>query len=298
MLTTVAILLDGLVYASWLFLVALGLTLIFGVMKILNVTHGAFYAFGAYTTAYAIGVYFEAGWPEMGSFLLMGIAAIVVGVILGLLLERGLLRFMYGRDEVLIVLVTFAVSLMLEDVIRVVWGGDPYFAFQPYGLLGVSDVGGLIFSNYDLALIAVAAVLAAAAWLVLSGTAWGKMLAAVIHDREMAAAFGINVTRVFTVTFVIGAILGALGGALTAPKISVTLGIGAEVIVLAFAIVVIGGMGSIWGALIGALLVGIARAAAVHLLPQVELFVIYAVMSVVLAIRPQGLFSRAQARKI
>ena len=159
-------------------------------------------------------------------------------------------------------------------------------------------MGPLIFSNYDLSLIALAFALCAFTWWVLTHTRQGKLLLAVIHDREMAAAFGINVNRVFTVTFVIGAILGALGGAVTAPMISVTPGIGVEVIVLAFAIVVIGGMGSIWGAVVGAVVVGISRAAAVHLLPEVELFVIYAVMALVLSFRPQGLFSRAEARKI
>jgi branched-chain amino acid transport system permease protein len=120
----------------------------------------------------------------------------------------------------------------------------------------------------------------------------------VIFDRETAAAFGINVTLVYTITFLIGAALGALGGAVMAPKISVTLGIGVEVIVLAFAVVAIGGMGSIEGALVGALIVGICRAAAVHLVPQIELFVIYAVMALVLVFRPHGLFTRAQPRKI
>ena len=120
----------------------------------------------------------------------------------------------------------------------------------------------------------------------------------VIFDRETAAAFGINVRVLYTVTFIIGAMLGALGGAVMAPKISVTLGIGVEVIVLAFAVVAIGGMGSIEGALIGALIVGLARAAAVHLVPQLELFVIYAVMALVLGFRPYGLFSQVQPRKI
>lgn len=298
MLTALAILVDGLVFASWLFVVALGLTLIFGVMQILNVAHGSFYAFGAYVAANAIGVYYEAGLAPLGGFAVILGAALVVGLVLGLALERGLLQFMYGRDEVLMALITFAVFLMLEDVILLVWGGDPFFAYQPYGLLGVTEAGRLIFSNYDLSLIGLAFALCAVTWWTLNRTRQGKLLLAVIHDREMAAAFGINVTRVFTVTFVIGAMLGALGGAVTAPMISVTPGIGVEVIVLAFAIVVIGGMGSIWGAVIGAVVVGISRAAAVHLLPEVELFVIYAVMALVLAFRPQGLFSRAEARKI
>ena len=298
MLVTLAILVDGLVYASWLFIVALGLTLIFGVMKILNVAHGGFYSFGAYVAAVSIGVYYEAGWPPLGGFALLFVTAILVGLVWGTLLERGLLRFMYGRDEVLMALVTFAAFLVMEDLILLIWGGDPYFAYQPYGLLGITEAGPLIFSNYDLSLIGLALVLGLIAWWALNLTRWGRLLQAVIHDREMAAAFGINVTRVFTITFIIGAMLGALGGAVTAPMISVTPGIGVEVIVLAFAIVAIGGMGSVWGAAIGAVIVGLSRAAAVHLLPEVELFVIYGVMALVLTFRPEGLFSRAQARKI
>ncbi len=298
MLTFIAISVDGLVYSSWLFIVAVGLTLIFGVMKILNVAHGSLYAFGAYTAATLVGLYFNADLPPAGSFVAMGLAALAVGLVLGLALERGLLRFMYDRDPIIIVLVTYAVFLILEDTIVLVWGTSPYYAFQPYALLGNTDVGVLSFANYDLSLVGLSVVVGGALWWGLTRTRSGKLLQAVIHDREMAQALGINVTRFFTVTFVLGAILGALGGAVTAPQISVAPGIGVEVIVIAFAVVVIGGMGSIPGAAIGALIVGMLRATAVHLLPQVELFVIYGVMSLVLALRPEGLFSRAQARKI
>lgn len=298
MLTLVAILVDGLVYSSWLFVVAVGLSLIFGVMKILNVAHGSLYAIGAYAAANLIGVYFRIGLPGAGSYVAMILAAVAVGAVVGLVLERGLLRFMYGRDEVLIVLVTYAVFLILEDAVVLVWGTNPYFAYQPYALLGNTRVGRLAFANYDLGLVAFSAVLGGVLWWSLTRTRSGKLLQAVIHDREMAQAMGINVTRMYTGTFILGAMLGALGGAVTAPQISVVPGIGVEVIVIAFAVVVIGGMGSIPGAAIGALIVGLIRAAAVHLLPQVELFVIYAVMSLVLAVRPQGLFGRAPPRKI
>ena len=228
----------------------------------------------------------------------MLLAAIAVGVVLGLVLERGLLRFMYGRDEVIIVLVTFAAFLMLEDGIMFVFGVDPYFAFQPYALLGNVKILGISYAIYELSLIPLSLVVCALMWWGLTRTIWGKLLQAVIHDREIAQAFGINVSRVFTVTFVLGAILGAMGGAFTAPMVSVTPGMGVEVIVLAFAVVAIGGMGSIPGAAVGAVLVGIIRAAAVHLLPVLELFIIYGVMALVLAFRPQGLFGQAEARKI
>jgi branched-chain amino acid transport system permease protein len=298
MLTAFAILVDGLVYASWLFIVAIGLSLIFGVMKILNVAHGAFYAFGAYGAATLVGLYFEADLPVVGAFAAMLLAAVLIGLILGSILERGLLRRVYGRDEVIVVLVTYAVFLILEDVLRLIWGSDSYFAYQPYVALDNVIVGEMIISNYDLGLIALAALTAIGAWWGLNRTRWGKLLVAVIYDREMSTALGINVTAVFAITFIIGAVLGAFGGAFTAPKISVTPGLGVEVIVIAFAVVAIGGMGSVPGALIGSLIVGLCRAAAVHLLPEIELFVIYAVMALVLAFRPEGLFSRMQARKI
>ena len=297
-MAALAILVDGLIYASWLFIVALGLTLVYGVMRILNLAHGSLYAIGAYAAASLVGWYFAHGYAPWASYLLLVLAAIVAGSLTALLIERGVLRLMYGRDEVVMILVTYGVLLILEDVIKLIWGVGSYVAFQPYALLGRAKAGNLSFANYDLALIGVAAILAVLAWWALNRTRQGKLLRVVIHDREIATALGINVTRVFVVTFVIGGILGALAGALTAPALSVVPGIGVEVIVLAFAVVVIGGLGSVAGALIGALLVGISRAAAVHMLPQIELFVIYAVMALVLAVRPEGLFARVVARKI
>jgi branched-chain amino acid transport system permease protein len=297
-LTVFAILTDGLVYAAYLFLVAVGLSLIFGVMKILNVTHGSFYAFGAYGAATAVGIYFGHDWPEAGGFLFMIALAMAIGAVLGLVLERGILRFVYGRDEIVIVLVTYACFLILEDTIVLIWGPQSYAAYQPMVAAGDIEIGDLILSNYDIGLVAIAALVAVVAHWAINSTRWGRLLSVVIFDRETAAAFGINVRLVYTVTFVIGAMLGALGGAMMAPKISVTLGIGVEVIVLAFAVVAIGGMGSIEGAVLGALIVGLCRAAAVHLLPQLELFVIYAVMALVLVFRPYGLFSPAAPRKI
>jgi branched-chain amino acid transport system permease protein len=298
MLTALTILVDGLVYSSWLFIVAVGLTLIFGVMKVVNVAHGGFYSMGAYAAAWSIGLYFNAGLVPAGSFLLIVGSALVVGIVLGLILERGLLRLVYGRDDILIVLVTYAAFLILENLVLQIWGVDIYLAFQPVGLLGTTNIANLPFNNYELLLVPLAALIAWGLWWGLNRTRLGKVLRAVIHDRELAMALGVDVERLFTLTFVLGAVLGALGGAITAPTISVAPGIGVEVIVLAFAVVVISGLGSVPGTVLGALIVGLARAAAVHLLPQVELFVIYAVMSLVLILRPQGLFGQAQIRRI
>ncbi len=197
MLTALTILVDGLVYSSWLFIVAVGLTLIFGVMKVLNVAHGGFYSIGAYTAAWSIGLYFEAGWAPLGSFALLILSAVVAGVVLGLALERGLLRFVYGRDEILVVLVTYAVFLILENLVLQIWGIDAYLAYQPNTLLGTTRLGGLAFSNYELMLIPLAGVVGFGLWWGLNRTRTGKILRAVIHDREMSLGMGVNVARLF-----------------------------------------------------------------------------------------------------
>lgn len=298
MQSLVAVALDGLLYSSWLFVIAVGFTLIYGVMKILNIAHGSLYALGAYAAAWGVGEYFARGYAPAGAYLLLLAAALVVGVVFGLLVERGVLRLMYGGDEVLTVLATYAVFLILEDFVKLVWGVDPYYAYQPYNLPGFVDVLGLPYQIYDLCFIALAAAMGWGLWRWLSRSPSGKTLRAVIRDPEISAAFGVNVRKIYMLTFIAGSTLGALGGALTAPKISVTPGLGVEVIVLAFAVVVIGGLGSVVGAMVGAVVVGFARAAAVHWLPEVELFAIYAVMAAVLAFRPRGLFAPEAARKI
>ncbi len=295
-----AILFDAAIYASWLFLVAAGLTVIYGVMRVLNMAHGSFYAIGAYSAASLVGWYFsgERGSPYLSYLLLVG-CAVLAGILVGLAVERGLLRFMEGKDEILMVIVTYALMLVLEDALKLIWGVNPYFAYQPYRLLGQTDIGGgLRFATYDLALIGVTVAIGLAAWFALNRTNRGRLLSALIHDREIAVAMGVNVNAMFSATFAIGTVLGALAGALTAPAISVTPGIGVEVIILAFAVVVVGGLGSIGGAAAGAVLVGLARSVAVHLAPEAELFVIYGVMFLVLAVRPQGLFGQALARRI
>ncbi|MEP2783211.1 MAG: branched-chain amino acid ABC transporter permease [Pseudoruegeria sp.] len=298
MLNAVAIAVDGLGFAAWLFLSSVGLTLIYGVMRILNIAHGGFYALGAYSSAWAIGLYTQTGNTIALTYLIIPIAALIAGVVSGLLIERGILKFMYGRDEVLMVLVTYAIFLILEDVTKLIWGTESYISYQPAYWLGTIDVFGIPYTIYKFLIIGVALVVGLTLFLVLNKTRIGKLLLVVIEDREVSSALGINVTKFFTITFVVGATLGALGGALTAPEISVSPGISAEIIVMAFAVIVIGGMGSIGGAMIGALIVGLARAASVHIYPPAELFSIYLVMAAVLAVKPYGLFALAEGRKI
>ena len=278
----------------------MGLTLVFGVLNILNMAHGSLYAMGAYATASAVGAYFAFGGTsfEFGSYLVMVLAAIAVALIIGPLLERGLLRHFYGRDHVILVLVTYGVFLILEDVIKLIWGVTPLFVSEPYSLLGNIEIGPLYYVTYDFLVIAVSVIVGFAVWFWLNRTIQGKVILAVIHDREMSQTMGVNVNKVFMISFTLGVFLAALGGALTAPMISVSPGIGVNVIIVAFAVVIIGGLGSIEGAAIGAVFVGLARAASVHLLPEAELFIIYLVMAVVLVFRPEGLFQKTQARKI
>jgi branched-chain amino acid transport system permease protein len=292
------ILIDGVTYASWLFIVALGLTLVFGVLKILNIAHGSFYALGAYVTATLVSLAASWALPPAMSLLAMLLAAVLVAVLVAPLTERGLLRFFYGRDEVLLVLVTYAMFLMMEDLTKLIWGANPFYVSEPYGMFGNIDIGTQTYVGYDFVLVALAMVVGLGVWWGLNRTRFGKIVTAVIHSAEVASSMGIQVSRVYMLAFAVGIFLAALGGAFTAPMLSVQPGLSVGVIIISFAVVIIGGLGSIEGAAIGALIVGLARALAVHVWPVAELFSVYLVMALVLMFRPQGLFQRIQARKI
>ena len=293
---TIAI--DGVTYASWLFIVALGLTLVFGVLKILNIAHGSFYALGAYVTATLVSLAASWALPPAMSLVAMLLAAGLVAVLVAPLTERGLLRFFYGRDEVLLVLVTYAMFLMMEDLTKLIWGANPFYVSEPYGMFGNIDIGNQTYVGYDFMLVALALVVGLGVWWGLNRTRFGKIVTAVIHSAEVASSMGIQVSRVYMLAFAVGIFLAALGGAFTAPMLSVQPGLSVGVIIISFAVVIIGGLGSIEGAAIGALIVGLARALAVHVWPVAELFSVYLVMALVLMFRPQGLFQRIQARKI
>ncbi|MDA8870034.1 branched-chain amino acid ABC transporter permease [Rhizobiaceae bacterium] len=292
------IVLDGLIYASWLFIVALGLTLVFGVLRILNFAHGGLYALGAYAAAVFVAQFSAWGLDGWFSILAMFLAALAVAVIVAPVIERGLLRHFYGKDEVLILLITYAIFLMLEDITKLTFGVDPYYVFEPRNLLGNIEIGNLFYVGYDLALIGLAIFCGLAVWFGLTRTQIGKITLAVISEPEVAATMGVNVARIHLMAFGVGVFLAALGGAVTAPLISVQPGISVQTIILSFAIVIIGGLGSIPGAAIGALVVGLARAFAVHQWPDAEVFIVYVVMVTVLIFKPEGLFTPVQARRI
>ena len=290
--------LDGLTYASWLFLVSAGLTFTYGVLRVLNLAHGNLYALGAYLGATLVLRYAATGYVPALAYGLLFVAAVVVGVVVGPLIERVFLRRVYSRDEEVQLLLTFSISLILEDVVKLIWGVNPIFADMPYSYLGRVRLGGINYAWYPFLLTAIALAVGGILWLVVTRTRLGKVLAAVIADREVSLTLGINVPRVYTWAFTAGAVLAALGGALTAPMFSLAPGVGAEVLVTSFAVIAIGGLGSIGGAALGSIIVGLARSAAVYFFPELDLFAIYLIMALVLLFRPQGLFGEIEVRRI
>ena len=291
--------LDGLAYASLIFMVAVGLTLIFGVLRVLNVAHGSFYAIGAYTAA-SLGLWIAAaGVSPWLAFPALILSAVLVGGVLGSVIERFLLQRIYVREEVLQLLVTFAVFMILEDVQRLVWGVQPIFVDTPLRLLGLQEVGGIYYTRYQLLLLPLTALAVLLGLrFFLRRTLQGRVIVAVTADREAAMAMGINARRVYLTTFVIGATLAALGGALASPTTSLVPGIGTQMIVLSFAVVATAGLGQVEGAAVAALLIGLGRSIAVYLYPEFEVLVPYLIMVLVLLFRPQGLFGVAEARRV
>ena len=245
----------------------------------LNIAHGSLYAFGAYSTAWLVG-WFLQNFPnfEYMTFILIPLATIIVGVILSVFIERIFLRKIYYRDEIVIVLVTYGLFLIFEDSMKLIFGTTSYLPYQPRILLGNINILGIPYVVYDLAIIVIALLIWLLFYSVIKFTKVGKLVLAVIADREISLALGVNVSRFFIYTFTAGCLLGCFGGAISAPMISVVPGIGVEVIVLTFAVVVSGGLGSVSGAAVGALLIGFARTLAIFYAPHLELFIVFFVM--------------------
>jgi branched-chain amino acid transport system permease protein len=293
--------LNGVLFASYLFLVSAGLTFIYGVMRILNVAHGSLYGLGAYMGAWLVLRLWPGGTgalPTTFSYVVLVLGGVFIGVTVGPLLERAFIRRVADRGEVIPLVLTFALFLILEDVMKLIWGVDPYLADMPYSRLGSLSVAGVSYPVYQCLLPLVALVAGGLLWYVVNRTRFGKLVIAVIADREVSAALGVNVPRIYTFAFTLGAVLAAVGGALVAPMGSVVPGVSVEVIILAFAVTTIGGLGSVPGAAIGAVMVGLLRAVAVQRWPEFDLFVVYALMALVLLIRPRGLFGGVEVRRI
>jgi branched-chain amino acid transport system permease protein len=280
----------GLSNGALLFLVAAGLSLIFGVSRIINFAHGAIYMLGAYFAYMVVG----SSSKDPLTFLAAVVFATIATALFGAAFEMLVLRRIYRSDQALQLLVTFALVLVLGDAVRLIWGREENSALAPSGIDSVIRIAGLSLPAYRLFLIAVGAAVCVALWAVLYRTRFGVLIRAATVDREMLRALGTRTDRLFTVVFGMGAGLAGLAGGLSVPIVSVGPGLHSQVLIDAFAVVVIGGMGSFLGALVGALLLGQANAFGVLIAPALSIVLPFVVMVVVLVVRPWGLFGRPE----
>ena len=271
---------NGLVLGGYYLLIALGLSLIFSVGGVVNLAHGAFYAFGAYVAVELTN--------RIGFYPAIVVSPVAVGL-LGILFERFILRRFYAADPILSLLVTFGLAMMAEQVIRIIWGAAPLSQTLPQSLKGAVIVGDFLFSRYRLVLLAIVAVVLVGVWLLLQKTSFGRVVRAGIQRPDMVAALGIRLQPYMTAIVVLGVAMAAMGGALFAPITIVHPAMGAEIITVAFVVVVIGGLGSFWGVVLAALLVGVVRGITIHFAPAAGEASIYILMFLVLLLRPRGL---------
>jgi branched-chain amino acid transport system permease protein len=287
------ILLGGIFHAAVLFLVAAGLQLVFGVQKIVNLACGSFYALGAYFGITFVTLALKAGMPHWTLLPLLLIAGSLMAVV-GPPIER-VLRTVYGRDESFQLLLTFAMVLMFQDVFRFIWGANPQSLDNIQLVYGKIAAGDFIVPVYNLLVIAAAIGAAVLIGLFLQRTNYGRLLRATAENRTMAEALGVNVRGIYAAVFTLGTLLGTVGGALVVPTAAASLDMAIEFVIEAFAVVVIGGLGSMRGALAGALIVGLMRALSIVFYPEMEVLAIYMVVVGVLLMRPAGLFGKPAA---
>lgn len=278
-------LLTGLSRSAILFIVASGLSLVFGAMRVVNIAHGSFYMIGAF-----VSVTIASLVDGLAGFVLAAVAAAALVALLAAVVEVTALRRLYDSEHLLQLLATFAFVLIFADLVQFLWGERPQSVPQPDLIGGSMDLGGIIFPRYSLFLIAVAIALAAGLWLLMTRTGLGRDIRAAVSDPEMLGMVGVNVPRLFTVVFALGGALAAVGGMLAAPQSTARLGMDIDIIVDSFAVVIIGGLGSLVGTAVGALLVGLTFAFGIQYFPQAALAIVFVVMVSVLVWRPWGLF--------
>jgi branched-chain amino acid transport system permease protein len=275
---------NGLTFAALLFVVASGFTLIFGLLRIVNLAHGALYLFGGYI-GYTVG-------QLTGSFVLAGLGAMAFVALAGLALDQGLLRFVRGH-ELRQVMLTLGVAFVLNDLALVIWGGDTFTVATPAWLQGAVQFAGLFYPKFRLFVLAVGILVFIALWLLINKTRLGALIRAGVDDAEMVEACGIDIRRVFLITFMLGSALAGLGGLLGGTFLALYPSADAEILVFSLAVVIIGGRGSLVGAAIGSLLIGLLNTFGQVWFPQLAYFVIFGPMAILLAFRPLGLFGKA-----
>jgi branched-chain amino acid transport system permease protein len=278
----------GLASASSLFLLAAGLSLIFGALGIVNFAHGSFYMLGAY-------LLFWMTRGDAGSFWHYLLLAVAASVVIGAAVERIFLRPVLRRPEHFQILLTYALLLIIADVCRIAFGSDYKSISMPPGFTGPVFVLGTAFPAYYAGLVGLAAAAAVLLWLLLHRTRYGLLVRAVTQDREMLEALGVNVPVLFTVVFAVGIGLAGFGGAVSLPLQSMSTDVAVDAVISAFIVVVVGGLGSIWGALLGAFLIGEVQAFGALVLPEFSIVFVYLLMALVLLFRPWGLLGRAPA---
>ena len=280
--------LGGLTTAMFLFLIASGLSLVFGVMRVLNFAHGSFYMLGAYLAWQAVQ------WlsPLVESFWLAALFAALAVAVLGGLVERLLLRHMYGKEELYQLLLTYALVLILGDAAKAIWGTQQLSVSRPPILDGAIEMFGSVLPVYNLFIMLAGVAIAIGGWLILARSSAGRMVRAAALDREMLGALGANVGALYTGMFMASSFLAGLSGALVTPIQSIVPGMDVEVIVEAFIVVVIGGLGSFWGTFWGSLIYGQVLSFGILVLPSFSLFSVFALMAVILIVRPWGLFGK------
>lgn len=275
----------GLSRTTILFIVASGLSLVLGVLRIPNVAHGSLYMIGAFLT-YTVATLF--GQSGFGFWIALILAPLGVALI-SFLVERGLFCHLYEREHLMLLLFTFSFTLVFGDMVKLIWGSDYRSLSAPLFLRGSFSISGLPFPRYNLFLLIVGPLVALGLWFLTNKTKIGKIARAAAVDREMVGAMGINVSWVFAAVFIIGCYLAGLGGALVAPTQNITQGMDHAIIIEAFLIVIIGGLGNIWGALLGALIFGLTDSIGILVWPQFAIVFPYVAVIIVLLIRPKGL---------
>ena len=285
------ILINGLSQGMVLFIVASGLSLVFGVLRVINFAHGSLYMVGAYL-AFSLSTLLPPG--SLFSFLMMMLLVPPAVALLGLGLEIPLFRRIYGKEHLLQLLLTYALLLIIDDTCRLIWGGDIRNVARPEVLAGSIEFFGLFLPTYNVFILAVGPVIAVGLWFLLYRTRSGNLIRASVSHPEMVGALGINVSRVMTATFMLGCWLAGLGGVLMSALANIDLSIGMEKIIECFAVVVIGGLGSIGGALLGSLILGVGVAFIQLPLSRAAIVFPYFAMALILIIRPWGLFGKPE----